>query len=357
MDTKYKIKRYDLSEDRSLRAWSAADEYLLQALEGIEQKPKELGIYHDRFGFLACHLHAYNPTLVLTHKSQQKAILSNLSAHHLSELTFGDPLDGLDTKMDFSIMKIPKSLDLFQLFLEHIANNSSDDVEVICAFMTRHFSSNLITIAEQYFEVVEQSKAVKKARLLTLKKKKETPKLNRTSTIAYKEQEYQQYLGVFSAKHIDYATQFFLEHIEVDKQDQKILDLASGNGIIAKEIFKDNPDTEIHLMDDSMLAVASGKLNLQGENIHHHLNDDLSIFEDHYFDLIVTNPPFHFEYEVNMQIALQLLIDCYRHLKEGGKLLIVANKHLNYKVHLEPIFYAVETLAEDEKFVIYKCVR
>ena len=49
---------------------------------------------------------------------------------------------------------------------------------------------------------------------------------------------------MFSADHIDYATQYFLDHLKIKKTDQCILDLASGNGIIGNEIFN-----EITLID------------------------------------------------------------------------------------------------------------
>lgn len=34
-----------------------------------------------------------------------------------------------------------------------------------------------------------------------------------------------------------------------------------------------------------------------------------------------------------------------------------ASKHLNYKVHLAPLFSSVLTVAEDKKFVVYKCIK
>ena len=356
-EKKYKIDRHDLSEDRSLRPWSAADEYLLQTFSASENKPNHLAIYNDRFGFLGCHLHSFTPTVILTHKSQEKAIDSNFRANDITLPNFSNPLSPLDNKVDFALVKIPKSLGLFQLFLEQITQNSTDDVSVICAFMTRHFTPNLLQIAQEYFDVVEQSRALKKSRTLTLTKKKKTIKKELISSLSYKSQEYRQYLGVFSGDHIDYATQFFLEHLDLKKTDQCILDLASGNGIIGNEIVKQLPDAEIHLMDDSYLAVSSAELNIQGKNIHHHYNNDLSIFDDQTFDLIVTNPPFHFEYEINIQVSLELFRGCFRCLKEGGNLQIVASKHLNYKVHLEPLFTSVQIVDEDKKFIIYKCIK
>lgn len=353
----YKIERHDLSEDKSLKAWSAADEYLLQAFNDLENKPKHIGIYNDIFGFLGCHLHTFKPTVILSQKSQEKAIISNFETNNIPLPDFANPLSSLENKMDFALVKIPKSLGLFQLFLEQITQNSSDYVKVVCAFMTRNFSPKFLEIASEYFEVVEQSRALKKARLLILSKKKETNKTEIITSINYKGHEYKQYLGVFSADHIDYATQFFLDNIDLKQTDKTLLDLASGNGIIGNEIFKKLPNAEIHLMDDSSLAVSSAELNINGENIHHHLNNDLSIFENNTFDLIVTNPPFHFEYEINIKVPLALFKDCFRCLKKGGNLQIVANKHLNYKVHLDPIFRSVKIIAEDKKFIVYKCIK
>lgn len=351
------IKRHDLTADRSLRAHSAADEYLLNHLQDLSVDPKSLAIYNDRFGFLCCHLSSFSPTVILTNKSQEKAIRSNLKANSLSLPSFADPLSSFDEEMDFVIMKAPKSLSLYQAFLEQIAHNSTEGVTVVVAFMTRHFTKRLLEISGKYFGSVEQSKAVKKSRLLTLTQKKKVDKLDIVDILEYKDDSYKQYWGVFSSKHIDYATQYFLKHLEVSPRDKFVLDLASGNGVIAKEISRKVPEAEIHLIDDSYLAVESAKLNLQGENIHHHYNNDLAHFEDGMFDLIATNPPFHFEYEVNIQIAIQLFKECHRCLKVGGNLQVVASKHLNYKTHLKPIFSMVKVVAGNDKFIIYKCMR
>lgn len=356
-DNNYRIVRHDYSGDKSLRAWSAADEYLLEAFGAAEKTANNLVLYNDRFGYLSCYLHDHTPTTVLTHKSQEKAIEANFNNNNLALPSFSNPLSSFENKMDCVLMKVPKSLGLFQLFLEQIVHNSTENVTVTCAFMTRHFSPKLLQIAEQYFDVVEQSRAVKKARLLVLSKKKDPVEREIICALEYKDQVYEQYLGVFSADHIDYATQFFLEHIELADTDQRVLDLASGNGIIGNELFKELPDAEIHLLDDAYLAVRSAELNVQGANIHHHHNNELAAFESDSLDLIVTNPPFHFEYEVNINIPIKLFKECLRCLKKGGSLQMVASQHLNYKTHLEPLFSDVQVLAEDKKFVVYKCTK
>ncbi len=355
--SKFPLKRYDLSEDKSLRAWSTADEYLLKAYSELKEKPENLALYNDRFGYLSCHLNTQQPIVVVHQKSQELAIEKNLASNKIAAIKFHYPLDSLKNKIDFALIKVPKSLALFYLFLHHIAENSSKELELTCAFMTRHFSPKMLEVAGTFFEVVEQSRAVKKSRLLLLKNKKENPPKEILQQLTYREEKYQQYRGVFSSKHIDYATQYLIENIEINKSAESILDLGSGNGVIAHQIRKENKAAELHLLDDSFLAIASGKLNLNSEKVFHHYGNDLAKFEDGQFDVIVTNPPFHFEYEINIQVPLELFRQCFRCLQKGGTLQLVANQHLNYKVHLLPIFESVEILAENKKFVIYKCTK
>jgi len=353
----YILKRHDGSSDQSLRAHNAADEFLVNAFLDLDLNPNNSVLYNDRFGFLSVYLNDYNHVSVITNKSQEKAIIKNITSNNLTLPAFSDPLISLHDKVSFAFVKLPKSLDLFELFLQHICLNSEDNVTVFVGFMTRHFSPRLISISEKYFINVSQSKAVKKARLLQLSDKRTIDHYNNLKTIDFGDKTYKQYYGVFSADHIDYATQFFLKHIEISSSDKKVLDLASGNGIIACELATQLSDAEFHLMDDSVLAVASAKLNCNEDNIYHYCNNDMSIFEDNSFDLIVTNPPFHFEYEININIPLNLFKDCHRCLMVGGSLQMVANKHLNYKSHLGKIFSSVITLEESEKFIIYKCVK
>jgi len=354
---KLHIQRQDLSTDKSLKSHSAADELLLKRVSELKYKPKSLAIYHDRFGYLTCNLQQFSPLIVLTEKSQEKAILANAEANKLEVRRFSNPLSPLKKKLDYALIKAPKSFALLQVFLEHISQNSSAKVTVVIGFMTRHFTPKLLEIANEYFETAEQSRAEKKARTLTLTVKKQVPKQHILDVITYRSNQYKQYWGVFSAKHIDYATQFFLDCFELTADDKVILDLASGNGVIAKEIQRELPEAEIHLLEDSYLAVESAKMNIHGEGVHHHYDNNLSTFEDASFDLIVTNPPFHFEYEINIKVPIYLFQEAYRCLKPGGNLQLVANNHLNYKIHLSKIFPRVEILAQNEKFTVLKCVK
>ena len=304
----YSIHRHDNTHDRSLKAWNAADELIYFYAKELNVEEGKLSIYHDRFGYLSCHLNICRPQVITHLKSQQKAIRLNAEANGLDTMEMFSPLEELRTKAELILMKMPKSMKLFRFYLEHIHHNSSDESEVVCAFMTRHFTPKMLSIAGEYFEYVEQSRAEKKARRLHLKEKKSKANGRLIHEVSYRGKVYQQYPGVFSADHIDYASQFLLENIERAHGIGSILDLGSGNGVLAKEVSEGNE--ALYLIDDAYLAYASGKLNLP--EAHHHWDNDLRALGEKEFDLILCNPPFHFEYEVQYECGPGSVKKCQR---------------------------------------------
>ena len=134
-----------------------------------------------------------------------------------------------------------------------------------------------------------------------------------------------------------------------------VLDLASGNGILAKEVQKILPQAEIHLLDDSFLAIESSKLNVKGDSVVFHHTNDLNKINNGQFDYVISNPPFHVEHEIDINLPIELFKQVHRCLTNNGTFQLVANNHLNYKTHLIKIFGNVETTAQNDKFVVYAC--
>lgn len=354
----FQIKRYPPTSQRSLQAWSAVDEHILNYLEEVETENPKIAICHDRFGFLACTLHERSPLSVLTFSSQTKSLHKNLTANKL-ELEDGqsiDPLNLTDSKVDLAIVKVPKSLDLFRFYLHQMSKILSDDGQIVCGFMTRHFTAQMLKIAETYFSDVRQSRAYKKSRLLYLSGKKPLPESDLLQTINFEgHDDLQTYPGVFAGKSVDIATRFLLENLLLREEDKTILDLGAGYGVIAQAIHALDPSRELHLMDDNFLALASAKLNLKAENVHFHYADSMADLGGQKFDFVVSNPPFHFEHENNIEIPLGLFAEVKHSLNFGGHFQLVANHHLNYKTHLGKMFRRVKTVAENPKFVVYDC--
>ena len=363
MDTKlqfqskeYQLERYPKTDDRSLRAWSNAELLMLEYITA--KKAAKIHSYNDRFGIFNCALNTEKLTTVWTYASQQKAISQNLELNSFSsEVAYKIPLDNLE-KVDLALLKIPKSLELFELFLQQIHKSANEQTEVVCGFMTKYFSTSFLKIALQYFEIVEQTKAWKKARLLILKEpKKGVDYKELINTINWNDNLLKQYYGVFSSDKIDFGTQFLLENLQVQPNELNVLDVASGNGVIAFEVAQQNPKATITLVDDFNLAIESSKLNLKDKKAAFVCADNLDNLAQESFDLVVSNPPFHFEHENNIEIALSLFKGVQNCLKQTGRFLLVANSHLNYITHLEQLFKDVETVNSNKKFVVYECLK
>ncbi len=359
-----KIVRYPATRNKSLRPWSAADELLLDWVENRRNDDETRALFNDRFGYLGTMLHAQNPWHVIGYKSQEKALRINYKNNRLtldeSRLTYLP--DELPFSVDLALVRMPKSMELFKMFLYLIHQKSHEKTQVVCGFMTRYFTPQMLRTAELFFGGVEQSKARKKARLLILKEPKELSQpVEILETVTWNGLTLQQYAGVFSASKIDFATRFLLENFKVKAEEQKILDLASGNGIIARFIYEKYqnqklPAPELHLLDDAVLAVESSKLNLPFENVYFHWDDDLSALSKGYFDLIITNPPFHFEHEINTEISLKLFQEAYDRLNDQGRFVLVFNRHLvGYRKILKQLFKSVKLTADSPKYQIWEC--
>lgn len=352
----YQFQRYPSTTNRSLKVASASDLLVSQYILG--HQPESITTFNDKFGVWATLFYKQISETVITHASQQKAIALNLELNSLANLeteSFKQPLDILKA-IDFAVVKIPKSLDLFELFVQQIHQSATKDTIVVCGFMTKYFSPKILAIAQIYFDSVEQSRAWKKSRLLILKQpKKDVLDYDFCNEINWKDSTLKHYKGVFSADKIDIGTRFLLENFQLKPSENKVLDLACGNGIIGFDLLQRQPNLQITFVDDFNLAIASAKQNCNSNSHTFICDNNLNALPDDTFDLIICNPPFHFEYENNIEVSLGMFEEVAKKLKPSGRFVLVANSHLNYKTHLVKWFNLVEVTHQNQKFQIISC--
>lgn len=345
------MRRYPPTSDRSLTVLSAADRLLIDwaAKEQLHGEPTH--VFHDRFGAVA--LSVPGPVrFVASFHSQETALQLNAGDRAIPLVRL---LDDTTDSLQRAVVRVPKSLALFEFYLARIAASATGQTRVAAGFMTRHFTPRLLEIAGKYADRINQSRAVKKARVLLLEDfKVGAGAREKTDSLEFNGRSYRQYPGVFSANHVDHATRFLLEHWPELPAPDSMLDVACGNGIIGDQLLHRYPEARLTATDDFILAVASAELNLppgRSRILYDHTLDQVA---DNSQDLIVTNPPFHFGYENNIDVSLALFAQSRRKLRPGGQLLIVANRHLNYATHLGKWYGRTEVVAETDKFVIYR---
>lgn len=355
----YSIHRFPSNNNNSLLPWNAGDVLAINHLEPLLQENSVIAIANDDYGFLGVNLNEYKTINILNNRTQEYALKHNLKENNLDEknILIRYASVNIEEKLDFGILRIPKSIDLFELYLQQLHQSLAEKGTIICSFMTKYFTPQLLKVAEKYFETISQSRAEKKARLLILSKKKEMNSAPLIRTIDYKGQEIKQYYGVFSSDHIDYATQFLIEKLDIKFNEKVILDLASGNGILAKIVLDLAPDSELYLLDDSYLAVVSSKLNVTKDNTKFIHDNTLNQLKDDCLDLVISNPPFHFEYEINISVPLGMFSQVKRCLKNNGRFILVANTHLQYQSHLDNKFSSVKVIDENKKYRVYECYK
>lgn len=352
--------RYPLSKQKALQAWNAADELIWEQYKDLLISTKVL-IVHDKFGVLASLFYEWQPQLLILYASQKKAITMQLQGQGIAQLPMCLPLfDINDESFDVVFLKMPKSVDLFEWYLHRIVQQLSPKGQVVIGFMTKYFSPKYLSISTQYFNEVQQTKAKKKARLLLLSHPKaihnRQPLLRRWW---HGDKHFEQYYGVFSAHKIDAASLFLLDYLNTQSLEYKtLLDVGTGNGILAWYMAMAKPAADIYMTDDSALALASAQRNLGNHPHYHYIYDDtLESIESACIDVALSNPPFHFEFENNIEVALSLFKQLHRVLKSQAVFYCVANRHLNYAVHLRAYFSEVHKVAANDKYEIIKSIK
>lgn len=354
---KFKLQRTD--GNRSLKAWTAAEEHSLDFLDEIDEQNLKILVMNENYGFYNCYLSKHEIHNYILSASQKHSILHNVQLlRQENDLNFIYPFENNDQKYDLILIKTPKSHQLLEFLLYEATALIKTDGRVICSFMTRHFTNNMLSISNRFFENLTQSKAYKKSRLLILKNKKALiPHTDFINTYTYNQTIYKQYYGVFSSKKIDNASEALLNYIHsIELNTPYLLDLCAGNGILGLESIKHLGVTSIDFMEDHLLALESIRLNafeIKGKIIWDHSTKNLP---KNQYDLILCNPPFHFEYEKSISPARKLIKEAIPSLKKDGHFIIVANKHLNYQRLLDR-FLLKKSILLLKKYIILHYIK
>jgi 16S rRNA (guanine1207-N2)-methyltransferase len=368
----FTLERRPPTPHQPLQAWDATDEYLLETIALALPAPGRSLLINDSFGALAVALHALHPHTWGDSFTAQLALEENRQRNQISDpVTFipstatppgGAANDhGITACYDMVLWRIPKSQALWQQQLVLLQPLLQENTQVLVGGMEKHLPVQTREVLEQ-LGTVDILHAQKKARLFRVTpqpgKPQPPPPPEKLLTVP----EYNLKLGagpnVFARAKFDAGAHVFLDQFSRLPIVTRIADLGCGNGILGLAAKQLQPEAEVHFFDESYQAVAAAEANYHrnGFNIDStawfHLDDCLSHYQGEPFDLILCNPPFHQGHVIGDQTAWQMFTQSRKHLRPGGELWVVGNRHLNYHIKLKRLFGNYRQIAAHPKFVV-----
>ncbi|MEV1049448.1 methyltransferase [Streptomyces sp. NPDC049916] len=373
----FDLARFPEDPRDPLRAWDAADAYLLRHLADPGTGPVGLAgavaVLGDRWGALTTALAGHRPVQITDSSLARRATLANLARNGLDADT-ARLLSSRDTppdRIDVLLVRVPKSLAFLEDQLHRIAPAVHPGTVVIGTGMVKEIHTSTLKLFERIIGPTRTSLAVGKARLIFCAPDPALPPAPSPWPRRYalpadvgpaSGRTVVNHAGIFCADRLDIGTRFFLKHLPVPEGSARVVDLGCGNGVLGLSAAIAAPGAHITFTDESYGAVASaeetfGESAPKGASADFLVGDGLDGLAPGSVDLVLNNPPFHSHLATTGATARRMFTGARTSLRQGGELWVVGNRHLSYHTHLRRIFGNCVTVAGDPKFVVLRAVK
>lgn len=365
------LGRQPYDGDPALQAWSAADAVLARyALETAPAGDRLHVVYNDAFGALSTLLIQQGKTVAQVSDSclSQRCTLWNLEANGLaSESLF--LLDSLTIPQGETgdsaplvLYRLPKSHSLLEFQLHQIRSLLPPGTVLASSAMVKDLHSSTLEIFERVLGPTVTDLAEQKARLIRTTVADQFPPKNpypSVFTVPSLGLKLVNHASVFSREDLDEGTRLLLHHFpKIGPGEKTIIDLGCGNGVLGLAAARKAPEAQVYCVDESFMAVWSAREGFRANELGGRgfflAGDGLEDFEKASADLILCNPPFHYQNAQTLEIALSMFDQARRVLRPEGELWVVANRHLGHHKSLAQRFSSVRTAALTDKFVVLK---
>ncbi|MCX5380869.1 methyltransferase [Streptomyces sp. NBC_00091] len=380
----YELTRFPSDPRDQLRAWDAADEYLLRHLDAGtgERGPVDLAgagqitVVGDRWGALTTALAAYHPTQITDSSLTRAATEGNLDRAGIgtskSTVTLLTTQDAPPARIDVLLVRVPKSLALLEDQLYRLAPHVHAGTVIVGAGMVKEIHTSTLRLFEKILGPTKTSLAEKKARLIFCTPDASTAPGTTPWPVTYTVDEeggsgagltVVNQAGIFCADRLDVGTRFFLQSIPTNTNGARVVDLGCGNGVVGTAVQVADPDAEVVFTDESYQAVASARATYEANvrpgrrTAEFLVGDGVAMLPPASVDLILNNPPFHSHQATTDATALRMFAQSRKALRTGGELWVVANRHMGYHTHLRRLFGNSEVVASEPKFVVLRAVK
>ncbi|MEP4197131.1 MAG: class I SAM-dependent methyltransferase [Aliishimia sp.] len=158
--------------------------------------------------------------------------------------------------------------------------------------------------------------------------------------------------GVFSANSVDPGSALLTQHVP-ENMSGKIADLGAGWGYVSGRLLERCPKiSTLHLVEAQASALSCARNNVTDPRASFHWDDATVWAGAKALDAVVMNPPFHAGRAAEPELGRAFITSAARLLRPGGKLWMVANRHLPYEQTLREHFVDVAEIAGDSRFKV-----
>jgi 16S rRNA (guanine1207-N2)-methyltransferase len=173
-------------------------------------------------------------------------------------------------------------------------------------------------------------------------------------SIRDKEVEVPAWPGLFASGSLDKGTELLIDSLPNTLRHKMVLDMACGSGVVSATL-KSMGIEKIAACDAHLLSVQATQSILGEKAVRWDFMG--SSFRKSFCDVIVTNPPFHLGKKTLALIGRRWIVACHRLLKDGGRVYLVHNKHLDYLAHARDYFSEVEVISQNASFQVICLVK
>jgi 16S rRNA (guanine1207-N2)-methyltransferase len=170
--------------------------------------------------------------------------------------------------------------------------------------------------------------------------------------------------GLFAWDRIDPASAMLAAQLP-DTLSGRVADLGAGYGFLSTEILRRCPQvTALDLYEAEGRALEPARINMENTRtacastasvaVHWH---DVACGLPHRYDAIVSNPPFHLDRADRPELGQAFIRAAGEALVPGGRLFMVANRHLPYEATLANHFSRIHVLDQAHGFKVIEAER
>jgi len=347
-----------------LRAWDAADRYLLEyaAAEFPQALAGEVAVIDDTHGALTLGAELLGAASVRVHQDSivgRRALARNAQATGLAGGGQHPLASVVTSSTSLVLLRMPRSLARLDAVARAVAAAAGPDAVLLAGNRVKHMTPTQNEVLAASFARVDVTHARAKSRIIVGRGPRADvpplpPEMTQLQPPSGAALTVVALPGAFAGASLDIGTRALLATFDTLPPFERAIDLACGTGIVAVALARVAPHARVLASDVSAIAVESARLtaDANGARIDTRHDDGLTAEPDASADLVVLNPPFHAGAAVTTEIAHRLFADAARTLRPGGELRVVWNTHLGYRPVLERLVGPTRQLARGPKFTV-----